>query len=53
MFIFGQTLSNEGQVSPFLGLWSANLILGFGGFMVYFLAVTERPLFRVKTPGKS
>ncbi|HVZ82012.1 MAG TPA: LptF/LptG family permease [bacterium] len=52
MFIFGQTMSNEGRLSPFLGLWGANLVLGAGGFLVYFLAVTERPLFRRRATGK-
>lgn len=53
IFFFGQTLSNDGRISPFLGLWGANLILGLGGFMVYLLALTEKPFFRTRFPSNS
>jgi lipopolysaccharide export LptBFGC system permease protein LptF len=53
MFFLGQTLSSEGRVPAVLGLWGANIILGSGGFLVYFLAVTEKPLFRARAPGKA
>jgi lipopolysaccharide export system permease protein len=48
MFFLGQTLSSDGRIPAVVGLWGANIILGLGGFLVYFLAVTERPLFKVR-----
>jgi lipopolysaccharide export system permease protein len=46
MFIFGQTLSNEGKVDPFLGLWGANIVWGAGGFLIYYLVISERSAFK-------
>ncbi|HTC22275.1 MAG TPA: LptF/LptG family permease [bacterium] len=46
MFIFGQTLSNEGKINPFLGLWGANIIWCLGGFLIYYLVISERSAFK-------
>src|SRR5579871_5964591 len=46
MFIFGQTLSNQGTVSPVVGLWGADFVLGLAGFLVYYLVVAEQSAFR-------
>ncbi len=46
MFIFGQTLSNVGKVNPFWGLWGANIILGFAGFVIYYIVVSEHSAFK-------
>lgn len=46
MFIFGQTLSNLGTVSPMVGLWGADIILGLAGFLIYYLVVAEHSAFR-------
>lgn len=52
MFFLGQTLSDGGRIDPIWGLWGANMVLGISGFLVYFLAVTERPLFKSRVHGK-
>ena len=46
MFIFGQTLSNQGTVDPVVGLWGADIILAVAGCLVYYLVVAEHSAFR-------
>ncbi|HJT25632.1 MAG TPA: LptF/LptG family permease [bacterium] len=46
MFVFGQTLSNQGVLNPVIGLWGADFILGAVGCLVYYLVVAEHSAFR-------
>ena len=46
MFIFGETLSNQGILNPIIGLWGADIILGAAGTLVYYLVVAEHSAFR-------
>ena len=46
MFVFGQTLSNQGTLVPWVGLWGANIILGATGCLIYYLVVAEHSAFR-------
>lgn len=52
MFTLGQLLSNQGILSPVIGLWGANLILAVAGCAVYYLVVAEHSAFRhLPSPG--
>lgn len=51
MFMLGQTLSNDGKIDPFFGLWGANIILTLAGFFIYYIVIFEHSAF--KRPGSS
>ncbi|MFH1287122.1 MAG: LPS export ABC transporter permease LptF [bacterium] len=50
--IGGETLGDRGKISPFLSMWSANVILGIIGIILLIVVVYEKnPLFRIKGQG--
>lgn len=44
----GEALAETGKLSPIIGVWSPNLILGAIGVYLFAMAVRERPLRRFK-----
>ncbi len=43
--IGGEDLSDRGMLSPFWGMWSANVLLGIIGLYLLVKVITEKPLF--------
>jgi len=52
LFSFGQNLVREGRLSPYVGMWVANLLLaGLGLLLLYLREQSEGLDFRVLVPG--
>jgi len=43
--IGGEDLADRGYISPFLAMWSANILVGLLGLYLLIKVVTEKPLF--------
>lgn len=43
--IGGEDMADRGIISPFVAMWSANILLGVIGIYLIHVVVTERPLF--------
>lgn len=43
--IGGEDLADRGYVSPFMAMWSANILIGAVGIYLLYIVVTERPVF--------
>jgi lipopolysaccharide export system permease protein len=43
--IGGEDMADRGIVSPFLAMWSANILMGCLGLYLNYIVVTEKPLF--------
>ena len=43
--IGGEDMADRGLVSPFLAMWSANILIGCLGLYLNYIVVTEKPIF--------
>jgi lipopolysaccharide export system permease protein len=43
--IGGEDLSDRGLISPFWGMWTANILISAGGLYLLIKVITEKPLF--------
>ncbi|MEW5797216.1 MAG: LptF/LptG family permease [Candidatus Zixiibacteriota bacterium] len=43
--IGGEDMADRGLVSPFLAMWSANILIGALGLYLNYIVVTEKPVF--------
>ena len=43
--IGGEDMADRGMVSPFLAMWSANILIGCLGLYLNYIVVTEKPIF--------
>jgi lipopolysaccharide export system permease protein len=43
--IGGEDLSDRGMISPFVAMWSANILIGAAGLYLLVKVITEKPLF--------
>ena len=43
--IGGEDMADRGIISPFVAMWSANILLGLIGIYLIYVVVTERPIF--------
>jgi len=43
--IGGEDLADRGLVSPFLAMWSANILIGAIGVYLLYKVISERPVF--------
>jgi len=41
--IGGEDLADRGIITPFMAMWSANIIIGVAGLYLLYLAITEKP----------
>jgi lipopolysaccharide export system permease protein len=43
--IGGEDMADRGIVSPFVAMWSANILMGILGLYLNYIVVTEKPVF--------
>lgn len=47
LLIFGEGLAKTGGLSPFLGVWSPNILFGIAGVVFFYMAYRDRAIFKL------